>query len=306
MRGKLSKELDRILKKIKIIEKQRPSHKEILEFVKHIIKEQYKIKPLIKTEPIEMTKEIAIHQLAGGFPLLDKKELKIDMKMATTLFKNICKSLREKNKTLAPWMRIISKAIRSKELDMEDIFKRYIEGDSSTISSLCEKIGVNGGLFRMIVENSLKPFFEAYAQKIKGLVEQDRWVNNICPVCGSEPVIGMMKDFPEKGMEGGRFLVCSLCGFDWWYKRLACPYCGIEKGEKVRHFTTPSEGKAFRVEVCDECKRYIKTIDTKIYGNEIVPLIEDIATLHLDIIAEKEGYKRGIPGLLEIERCGSA
>jgi len=48
----------------------------------------------------------------------------------------------------------------------------------------------------------------------------------------------------------------------------------------------------YRVDVCEKCKRYIKTIDTKEIGEEVIPLIEDIGTLHLDILAQKEGYKK--------------
>jgi formate dehydrogenase maturation protein FdhE len=35
---------------------------------------------------------------------------------------------------------------------------------------------------------------------------------------------------------------------------------------------------------------------------DVVPIVDDIGTLHLDMIAEKEGYTRGVPGFLEIEK----
>ncbi|HBR22045.1 MAG TPA: hypothetical protein DD713_05685, partial [Nitrospiraceae bacterium] len=72
----------------------------------------------------------------------------------------------------------------------------------------------------------------------------------------------------------------------------------------LRYFNTEADGKGYRVDVCEECKKYIKTIDLRELKEEVTPLIEDIGTLHLDIIAEKEGYKRGVPGILEVEKSG--
>ena len=49
----------------------------------------------------------------------------------------------------------------------------------------------------------------------------------------------------------------------------------------------------FRVDVCDKCKKYIKTIDErKMPENKILDFsLENINTLYLDILAQKEGYE---------------
>ena len=60
----------------------------------------------------------------------------------------------------------------------------------------------------------------------------------------------------------------------------------------LRYFYTEKEGRAYRIDVCDKCKRYIKTIDAKELGMEVIPRIEDVGTMYLDILAEKQGYKR--------------
>ena len=44
------------------------------------------------------------------------------------------------------------------------------------------------------------------------------------------------------------------------------------------------------MDVCNECKRYIKIVDFR-KGEQRADLdIEDIATLHLDMLANDEGY----------------
>ena len=95
----------------------------------------------------------------------------------------------------------------------------------------------------------------------------------------------------ELKSEGARFLVCSACGNEWRFNRLKCPFCENANHEKLRYFYTEKEGKAYRVDVCENCKRYIKTIDTN-EVDEVIPSLEDIGTLHLDILAQKEGYTK--------------
>ena len=51
-----------------------------------------------------------------------------------------------------------------------------------------------------------------------------------------------------------------------------------------------------RIDLCDECHRYIKTIDTRgITATDRLP--EDLATLHLDVVATQTGYSRLVPNL---------
>src|SRR4030042_2211838 len=232
MKTKRSKELDRVIKRINAIEKAKPSHKEILQFVKYIIREQYKIKPLIKVEPVEINEETAKQQMREGFPLIDKKEIKLDMDSAATLFRKICRALqRRKDEKIAVETKRISQALRKKEKDLQELFKKLIDGDKGYLDSVSEKTGLNKWLLTFLAESSINPVLEAYADRLKGYVDQESWWRNYCPICGSAPIIGeFRKD------EGERYLVCSSCGFPWRFNRLKCPFCSNENTEKLRHF----------------------------------------------------------------------
>jgi FdhE protein len=302
MKTKKSGELDRAIKRINTIEKERPSHKEILQFVKHIIREQHKIKPLIKVKRIDMNEETAKKLMSEGFPLIDKKEIKLDMDSAATLFKNMCRALqRKKEEKIAVEAKKISQALRKKEIDLQELFKKLVEGDKEYLDSVSGKTGLNKWLLTFLAENSINPLLEAYAEKLKGYVAQESWLRSFCPVCGSAPVSGELKNV--EGVEGGvRFLVCSSCSFKWRFKRLTCPFCGNNDHKKLRYFNTEADGKAYRVDVCEECKKYIKTIDTGALGEGAIPLVEDMATLHLDIIAQKEGYKKAGTNILDMDK----
>jgi FdhE protein len=289
--------IQKINRRIASIVKERPNHKEILDFFKYIIREQYKIKPLIKVEQNDINEETVKNQMKEGFPLIDRKDIKLDMASATALFTKLSKGLQRKGVGISVEAKKISQAVRKKELDLEELFRRVLEGDKGYVDFISNKTGLHKWLLTFLAESSINPILEAYADRVKEYVDQESWGRGYCPVCGSQPVIGELRS------DGGqRFLHCSACGFQWRFKRLSCPFCGNEDVKKHRHFYIEKEGKGYRVDVCDECKKYIKTIDLKEIRAEVIPLVDDVGTLHLDILAEKEGYTRGVPGFLEVEK----
>jgi len=297
MKKKRPQELDRIIKRINVIEEKRPGYKDILDFFKYIIREQSKIKPLIKVEQIDINEETVKTQMKEGFPLMDKKEMKLDIDLATNLFKKMCSGLQRKDVSIASEAKKISLAVRKKEIDLEELFRRVLDGDKGYIDFIANKTGLHKWLLTFLAESSIKPVFEAYAENLKGYVDQQSWYRGYCPVCGSQPERGELRIDA-----GERFLECSSCSFKWRFKRVVCPFCGNDKSEKLRFFNTEGDGKAYRVDVCEECKKYIKTIDLREVQGEVIPLVEDMGTLHLDMIAEKEGYTRGVPGFLEVQK----
>ena len=95
-------------------------------------------------------------------------------------------------------------------------------------------------------------------------------------------------------------LICSLCGYSWKGIRMRCPFCETED-QKAHRYLFVEGDNTVRIDVCDACKKYIKTIDSRNMGQKIFPLLEHMGTLHLDILAQQEGYERGSAPLLEIK-----
>jgi FdhE protein len=52
-----------------------------------------------------------------------------------------------------------------------------------------------------------------------------------------------------------------------------------------------------RVEACDTCKSYLRTIDLTKDGHA-VPLVDDLAAISLTLWADERGYRRLQPNLL--------
>jgi FdhE protein len=115
-----------------------------------------------------------------------------------------------------------------------------------------------------------------------------------CPACGSAASIARLRR-----ADGGRILTCGLCGRDWQTVRLACACCGIQEREPLGMLRM-ADADARWVETCERCKGYIKTVDERklAEGDTVFPVVEEAATLHLDLLAEREGYIRRVPYVL--------
>jgi FdhE protein len=291
---KSDNEVEKIKKRVAAMVKERPSHKEILEFFKDVATEQYSIRSKVKTAPLDINEEDFKEKIIEGFPLVEKRALTMDIPLATRLFKRLCKLLGS-NKKASHDAERITKALRNKEVDLLELFKHAGSENGEYISALSKELGIQNDVLLFLAKNSVKPIFEVYAEELKKYVDQERWWRNCCPICGSEPYLAEFKE------DGARFLVCSSCSFEWRFDRLKCTFCENEEHEKLRYFYTEKEGRAYRIDVCEKCKKYIKTIDTNELGEEVIPIIEDAGTLFLDVLAQKEGYtKEGISSKLPV------
>ena len=116
-----------------------------------------------------------------------------------------------------------------------------------------------------------------------------------CLSCRDTPVVAVLRD---KAHGSERSFVCGFCLKEWTAPRISCPSCGEERFEKLAVFRA-EEFPAARIDACETCRSYIKTIDLTKDGNAI-PVVDDIATLTLDVWAREQGYQRLRPNLLRL------
>ena len=84
-----------------------------------------------------------------GFPLMDKKEMKLDMDSASTLFKKMCRGLQRKDEKIAVEAKKISQAVRKKEVDLEELFRRVLDGDKGYVDFIAKKTGLHRWLLTL-------------------------------------------------------------------------------------------------------------------------------------------------------------
>lgn len=126
--------------------------------------------------------------------------------------------------------------------------------------------------------------------------------DRLCPFCGRNPQLAFLgadvsaPGLVEGGLEGGsRFLMCGDCGAVWPFQRIACPSCLEVDPHKLPYYYEQGI-PGVRVECCDTCRRYLKSIDlTK--DARLVPPVDELAAIHLDLWAREQGYRKVQPNL---------
>jgi len=114
-----------------------------------------------------------------------------------------------------------------------------------------------------------------------------------CPFCNALPVVGVLR---SEGDGAKRSLLCSLCGTEWQYRRVICPSCGEENKDKLPVYVAEQIAHV-RVDACDSCQTYVKSVDLTKDGHA-VPVVDELATVALNIWAEEHGYTKFEPNLL--------
>jgi FdhE protein len=132
-------------------------------------------------------------------------------------------------------------------------------------------------------------FLQPYAECLADQRETVRVENapSTCPICGGNPVVGVLR--PE-GEGARKSLICMLCAHEWAFRRIYCPACGEEKEPRMAFYSAP-EIAHVRVDVCDTCHTYLKSVDLTKMGLA-VPIVDELATLPLDLWAREHGYEK--------------
>lgn len=108
-----------------------------------------------------------------------------------------------------------------------------------------------------------------------------------CPLCGAKPIVGVLR---SKGDGAEKSLVCMLCSHEWIFRRIYCPACGEEREPQMAFYSAP-EIAHVRVDVCDTCHTYLKSIDLTKMGLA-VPTVDELAAIPLDLWAREHGYEK--------------
>lgn len=278
--------MEKIKNLVSLLKEQNPLYEKILDFYENIIEEQEAHKPTLNISPIETNKNFRTAQIKEGFPLINKEDFMIDIPSSVVLFESLCKIGKSATDKMKKNILSIERAVGNGTLDLETLLERYY--DKEYLDGILKNIEVDEAILKFLIHTSIKPSIKANVEKLKGDMDLRNWLRGYCPVCGSLPHMSELKG------EGQRFFECSFCGFEWPSERLKCPFCENKDHESLHYFF--EEGKEiYRVDVCDKCKQYIKTVDSRKLNFEPDLNLEDIATIHLDVVATDKGFKRPVP-----------
>lgn len=130
---------------------------------------------------------------------------------------------------------------------------------------------------------ALVPFYTAFARQQR--LEPEDWHRGWCPVCGQYPVNGY-----NRPGDGRRILGCWMCETEWAYSRMSCPVCSSNRQDGQLLLTLAGDCSR-RIQVCDDCGYYLKITDCTQATGACDLQLENAATVFLDILAQRKGYR---------------
>ena len=233
-----------------------------------------RVQARVATASIALTKDAIQQRLAAGQRLLDFEALPIEWNEARLLFRQITDVLRRHDAIDHVSVIRLHELGRSAELPAQA--RRWFDAGP------CED-GVE--MLDEVMGWSMRPFLMRTADVVQQRVGLADWRRGTCPVCAGEPDLA----FITTGAE--RLLVCSRCQTRWPTDPIACPFCSERDRQRITSFATPDG--TYRVMACQTCRRYLKTLDGRKAGRQVIPALDAIATLPLDAVVMQRGFSNG-------------
>jgi len=271
------------LARMEQIKREKPAYRNLLAFYEKIFIAKEEFYQSLKALPIVFDAQEVQTKFKAGFPVLNKSAIELDSEALERFFRTLLQISHEKNPDAAGKLHAF---IKKGNLDVGKTIKAMWDGKIPLPTGKKEELGDPTLLFFLLTE-SLKPFYEYLAENLRAVIDVTLWGKGYCPICGETPSIAAITEG-----KWSRHLFCVYCGTEWPFPFLMCPFCENEEEEGVAYLYVENE-KQYRIEVCKACQKYLKAVDIEFIGNPVPLEIENIATLHLDILAQREGYGRG-------------
>ncbi len=311
---------EKIIKACENLKETKPHLENVLDFYGKIFLLHAESYEILNIKPVLISKELLQTKLEENFPLVTREEFSIDFKAARELFGKICKLCSDYKTEACESMILLHKMMENDELSFKEVATKFLYRDDSWFTAFSEKISseqnqnsiissepdkVKTGMYvtdakekeineksnmEFILYNSLKPSIVKCSEQISSYLDTTSGKTQLqgyCPICGSTPGLSLLSS-----ENGARSLVCSFCWHEWEIQRIFCPFCGTTDTKKLSYLKIEGED-CLRGDVCDNCSKYIKTIDMREYNNDIYLPLELIAAIPLDMKLKEDGYRSG-------------
>lgn len=174
--------------------------------------------------------------------------------------------------------------IMERKVGFADLFVSSHEEAGRLIETWALHEDVSAEAVRFAFTMIARVLLEKKARTLASLIKDSTWDKGYCPICGAAPMIAKIRD-----KIGTRHLYCSQCAHEWVFSRVLCPSCGCSKQKSMTYFFVDGDSRESAF-VCEECGRYLITMDKV---SDLVHFDADISALslvHLDVIMQEKGY----------------
>jgi FdhE protein len=257
---------------------KRPELKETIGLYQELIAALAEVKP--EVPQLEPDRREVAGLIDQRIPLLHGWELQSDEERFLRLAAQICDIGARHRHELASQFDEISSLLTADGVKTRNIVTGYLREGRVDVPG---RPHIDQEVLSFVLNNALRPFLQAHAAVLTPVIEDEKWYQRSCPVCGGEPDFGYLEE-----KVGGLRLLCSRCDTVWMYKRGECTFCGNLDRETFAYYLGDDE--AYRLYVCDQCKRYLKVLDGRQIASKPLLPLQRIITIGMDMAARQEGY----------------
>jgi FdhE protein len=178
------------------------------------------------------------------------------------------------------------KAALYADLEWAPLFAASLCQDSDRINEIAAVSGADAEALQAVIALLPVPFLHACNRRWASSISAS-WVEGYCPVCGSLPAFAEVR-----GIERNRYFRCGRCGGEWHARALYCPYCAMSDHDELVGLVPEKAGSNAVIDACQRCLGYVKTF-TRLQGcSPAAVMLEDLASVDLDVAAIEHGFAR--------------
>ena len=213
-------------------------------------------------------------------PLLAEATLALNQRSLDRVFQNLMRTAsRSGTQELATL-----KTVPYAGLDVLSLLEALLNQEDDRINQSACAAGANAEAFCAVAALLPMPFLYACSRRFK---PYESWMEGYCPVCGAWPAYAEVR-----GIERSRYFRCAGCGSEWQAQSLFCPFCGTTDYRELASLVAEQGGLNSAVDACNRCRGYVKAF-TRLQGTPPAGIIlEDLASVEMDVAAVDAGYKR--------------
>lgn len=278
--------IDRVLSALDELTDDSPDMERAVDFYEELLPVMYEARPSL--DGLALNPDRARQKLHDGLPLMWGEfglPESIGSEPNLELFMTLCRLVTEGgNEDGEQLLRLVVDG----KLNLKALVDGTLNQDRPALTELARSHELELTLLETVSRYLLSPIAWAYATAFRAAFDFAEWRQGYCPVCGAWPLLGEFR-----GRDKLRYLRCGCCGSAWKYARLQCVWCGTTAKNDLG-FLYDDQHATLRIDVCHQCKGYLKTIVTFDALDAELLMAHDLKTRFLDAIATSEGYHRPI------------
>ena len=224
----------------------------------------------------------AMHSAQNGSPLLHGASVPVPDTLVNDLFTRLVRLAARAGTQRMSGL----EAALSPEVDATALFLAAVQQDHSHLDGVAAALNIDREALHAVAALLAVPFLHACHRRWSASLPES-WVEGYCPLCGAWPAFAEVR-----GIERTRCLRCGRCGAAWHARTLHCPFCATDNHDELVSLVPQKANTNAVIDACRRCRGYVKTF-TKLQGcPPDAVMLEDLASVDLDVAALDQGYAR--------------